>query len=338
MEIQHQDFTKTLYRASPPLIKTAHLDEIPVALNAAIFAAATLVNLFQLLLAPLLIERPLWLAVALLPTLLIAPTAGVLVHEAIHGMLHPNVTINRRMGQLMAVFVGISYDMQRIDHLKHHKWSRTAADCDEVYVAPKTDPRKVVRYYYAKLLGAFWPDFFLTNLVCFLPRKAILVVMGVLYMRPLAADGGAPLAVLVRTNKLPALRAEGALSLLLLAGGAFPYREHLWLFAALIFARALILTVLDSFAHYDTPLNDTAFAKNVRMPVWLERGCMLNFNYHGVHHIFPTTPWVYLPRRMHYFAPQFYFIQHGGLLSALRKKYSPPRAIAQFPANTGRVD
>jgi fatty acid desaturase len=274
------------------------------------------------------------LAVALLPTLLIAPTTGVLVHEAIHGMLHPNVMINRRMGQLMAVFVGISYDMQRIDHLKHHKWSRTEADCDEVYVSSKTDTRKVARYYYAKLLGAFWPDFFLTNFICFLPRRAIMGVMSALYMRPVTTDGGTPLAVLVRTNKLPALRAEGAVSLLLLAGSLFLYREHLWLFAALIFARALILTVLDSFAHYGTLINDTGFAKNVRMPVWLERGCMLNFNYHGVHHIFPTTPWVHLPKHMYYFAPHFYFIQHGGLFSALKKKYSPPRAIAQFPAKT----
>ncbi|MEB0288891.1 hypothetical protein QN355_20375, partial [Cryobacterium sp. 10S3] len=75
---------------------------------------------------------------------------------------------------------------------------------------------------------------------------------------------------LIRTNKLTALRWEGMASILLLAAGTLLYWPFLWILVCLLILRALILTVLDSFAHYGTPLNDSSFAKNVRMPYFFE--------------------------------------------------------------------
>ncbi|MEB0140490.1 MULTISPECIES: fatty acid desaturase [unclassified Undibacterium] len=329
------DLYPMLYRQSPPLIKTKQLDEIPAAMNGVIFVVIAAINLYQFLGAPLLIARNPWYALTLIPTLLISSTTGVLVHEAIHGMLHRHPAANRLMGQVMAVFVGISYDLQRIDHLKHHKWSRTVNDCDEVYLAPAKSRRKIARYYYSKLVGAFYHDFFLTCVIAWLPRALMLRVMSVLYATRVDGTDGSPLSTLIRTNKLTALRWEGMASILLLAAGTLLYWPFLWILVCLLILRALILTVLDSFAHYGTPLNDSSFAKNVRMPYFFERYCMLNFNYHGVHHVFPTTPWIHLPAHMQHFAPNFYFIQHGGLRAALKAKYTPPRCISAFPSAVG---
>lgn len=99
------------------------------------------------------------------------------------------------------------------------------------------------------------------------------------------------LSITLRANKLGSLRIEGACTLLLLTCSALLYGTHWWVLAILYLLRALILTVLDSFAHYQTPLNDPLFGRNVKVPIFFERVCLLNFNYHGAHHIFPTVPW-----------------------------------------------
>lgn len=320
-----------LYRQLPPLIKTKQLDEIPAAMNGLIFAVVVAINLYQFLGAPVLIAMNPWFILTLIPTLLISSTTGVLVHEAIHGMLHRNPAINRLMGQVMAVFVGISYDLQRIDHLKHHRRSSTVNDCDEVYVAPTKSRRNIARYFYSKLVGSFYHDFLLTLVIGWLPRNLMLQVMSIIYARKV---DGTPLSTLIRTNKLAALRWEGLASILLLSAGTLLYWPFIWILASLFILRALILTVLDSFAHYGTPLNDIPFAKNASLPYFIEKYCMLNFNYHGVHHVFPTTPWIYLPNKMQHFAPNFYFIQHGSMLAALKAKYTPPRCIPAFPQAT----
>lgn len=327
-----QDLYKRLYRGNPTLVKTRDFDDVDVTTNSLIFAFLVLVNGYQFLIAPLLISTNPWFMLTLLPTLLFASTTGVMVHEAIHGLLHPNARRNRLMGQMMAVFMGIAYDLQRFDHLRHHRISRTEQDCDEIYIAPQPSTRKVVNYYYRKLFGAYWHDFLLTTIVCFLPARFIHPVMSCIYGARLVPSDACALSITLRNKKLGALRIEGTCTLLLLTCSALLYGAHWWILMTLYVLRAFILTVLDSFAHYQTPINDSLFTRNVKVPLFFERVCLMNFNYHGVHHIFPTVPWNKIPQHMQYFAPNFYLITHGGLLRSLKAKYRPPRAFSAWPS------
>ena len=48
--------------------------------------------------------------------------------------------------------------------------------------------------------------------------------------------------------------------------------------------RGLLISFLDNVYHYETPVNDVFFAKNLRLAKPLQ-GILLNFNLHGIHHI-----------------------------------------------------
>ena len=48
-----------------------------------------------------------------------------LLHEATHGILHPNRTANDWLGRTAAAFFPTSYSMQRAFHLTHHKHNRS---------------------------------------------------------------------------------------------------------------------------------------------------------------------------------------------------------------------
>lgn len=330
-ETLQQDLYDRLYRGNPPLVKTRDFDEIDTTTNNLIFMFLVLVNGYQFLVAPLLISTSPWFTLTLLPTLLFSSTTGVMVHEAIHGLLHPDPRRNRRMGQVMAVFMGTSFDLQRFDHLRHHRISRTEPDCDEIYIAPCRSRRKVLHYYYRKLFGAYWHDFVLTAVVCFLPTRFIHPVMSFIYGSTIVPSDKSALSIALRNKKLGAMRTEGACTLLLLTCSAFLYGTNWWMLAVLYLLRAFILTVLDSFAHYQTPINDSLFARNVKVPLFFERVCLMNFNYHGAHHIFPTVPWNKIPRYMQHFEPNFCLITHGGLLRSLKAKYKPPRPFSAWP-------
>lgn len=326
-----QHLHDSLYLGNPTLVKTRDFHDIDVTTNRLIFVFLVLVSGYQFLVAPLLISISPWFILTLLPTLLFSSTTGVMVHEAIHGLLYPDPLKNRRMGQVMAVFMGIAYDLQRFDHLRHHRISRTEQDCDEVYIAPRRSTRKVLNYYYRKLFGAYWHDFVLTALVGFLPTRFIYPVMSFIYGSTIVPSDHSALSIILRNQKLSALRAEGACILLLLTCSAFLYGANLWVLVILYLLKAFILTVLDSFAHYQTPINDSLFARNVKVPLFFERVCLMNFNYHGVHHIFPTVPWNKIPRYMQHFEPDFSLITHGGLFRSLKAKYKPPRAFSVWP-------
>lgn len=326
-----QDLYERLYRGNPTLVKTRGFEDIDVTTNQLIFFGLVLVNGYQFLIAPLLVSANPWFMLTLLPTLLFSSTTGVMVHESIHGLLHPSPQKNRRMGQVMAVFMGIAYDLQRYDHLRHHRISRTEHDCDEIYIAPRRSRRKVIGYYYRKLFGAYWHDFVLSAFICFLPRRLIYPLMSRVHGAPVVPSDHSALSITLRNKKLGALRAEGACCLLLLVCSAFLYGTYWWVLVVLYLLRAFILTVLDSFAHYQTPLNDSLFARNVKVPVFFERVCLMNFNYHGAHHIFPTVPWNKIPQQMQNFEPHFCLITHGSLLHSLKAKYKPPRPFSAWP-------
>jgi len=326
MEILYQNKPKNLVRLNH------HSTKIPNALNLVLFTGIFLINIYQFFIVPIVINYNMYYAFTLIPCLFFIPTTGVIVHEAIHNLMHTNLKINRFMGRVMAVFVGISFDLQRIDHLKHHVYNRTEKNCDEVYNPQLMSlPKATFHYFYNNIIGVYWHDFFLTLIICHFPQRTIFTIMSYVYGKKISSSTDSVLNSVINTNKLPALRLEGMALLLLLVLSSYLYGKYLAILIGLYILRALILAGLDSFAHYDTPLNDVLFAKNIKLPKLIEKFIFMNFNNHGVHHIFPTVSWWFLPNYKQFFAPNFYFITHGSIWNAIRKKYSKPFPLVSFP-------
>ena len=71
---------------------------------------------------------------------------AILMHEAAHGGLHPNLKVNDRVGQwLCAVPLGASLASYRPYHLTHHKYAQQAEDPDLILSAPFPTTRASLR-------------------------------------------------------------------------------------------------------------------------------------------------------------------------------------------------
>lgn len=76
---------------------------------------------------------------------------AILMHEAAHGLLHPNARLNAFLGQwLCAAPVGADLDRYRPYHLKHHRHAQQALDPDLILSAafpcsPASLRRKIIR-------------------------------------------------------------------------------------------------------------------------------------------------------------------------------------------------
>lgn len=71
---------------------------------------------------------------------------AILMHEAAHGGLHPNLKVNDGVGQwLCAVPVGANLHGYRPYHLTHHKYAQQAEDPDLVLSAPFPTTRASLR-------------------------------------------------------------------------------------------------------------------------------------------------------------------------------------------------
>jgi fatty acid desaturase len=84
-----------------------------------------------------------WLAGVAVTPLVLAIIGGrqlglaILMHEAAHGLLHPNRRVNNRLGQWFAgAPVGSDLAAYRTYHLRHHKYTQQAEDPDLPLSAP----------------------------------------------------------------------------------------------------------------------------------------------------------------------------------------------------------
>lgn len=264
-------------------------------LNLALAAGFAGLQLFQLFALPLwlLPLAPAWGWLLLFPVLLSNPWWS-LIHDVVHASLLPGKTANRRLGRVNGVLFGASFDLLRWGHLLHHALSRTPRERSEVF-EPGRDNRLVVAAdYYFRLLGGLYLYEVLGSLLFLLPRSLI---------RRLAERLGTErnlLATLVDRMLVPETLAAArldAILVLLVHGLAFAaYGVQAWMLALAIIGRGLLISLMDNVWHYGTPLNDSRYAHNLRLPGWGSR-LLLNFNLHGVHHLRPNLPWWQLPRQ-----------------------------------------
>jgi fatty acid desaturase len=130
----------------------------------------------------------------------------------------------------------------------------------------------------------------------------------------------------LRRESLREIRFDGVLTLLVLALAFFCYGEMWWLLALALLGRGFLISFFDNIYHYETPVSDVFFAKNLHLPAPLAT-LLLNFNLHGIHHVNPAIPWIHLPRAFNIQAGRF----QGSYFAAALRQLHGPLAIQDLP-------
>ena len=298
---------------------------IPVALNLFLACFHVAVNLYQFFILPLwlLPASPAW-AWTLLPLAFLNNLYWSLIHEAIHDLFHPARKVNAFFGRFMAMFFGAPFRILRLSHLLHHKLNRLPVEGTEYYDKTKRSKAAAAPGYYFQILLGLYLAEVLSPLYFLLPRSW-LKSFKERFLAPQSVSG-----ILMQNwlgvEALREIRFDGLLTLALLSLSFYSYGEHWPLLLAVLAARGFLISYLDNIYHYETPVGEVFYARNL----WLNRplaGLLLHFNLHGIHHLNPAIPWSDLPQAFLAQAGKF----EGGYFSAALRQLRGPIALQDLP-------
>lgn len=302
----------------------------PVRLNFTLLVLHGLAAGWQLFVLPLVL-LPLdarW-GLTLVPLIALNNPLWALIHEAIHGLFHPDGRVNRLAGRWLAICHGAPFAVLRTGHLLHHRFNRSAVERQEMYDAEITGRAGAMLSYYFQLVAGMYLTQVASMLAFFLPQP----LMTRLAER-LPADGfnARAAAALLRPDVVGEIRRDSLVVIGLYGAGAWAYGADAWILLAALAARGLCISFLDYVYHYASPLDDRLHAYNLRLPTAVQ-AALLNFNLHGVHHRHPGLPWRALPAA---FARDGARFDGGYGAFALRQLRGPLPLPFPRPSSTGQ--
>lgn len=212
-----------------------------------------------------------------------------LLHEASHGLFHPDRRANELLGRWLAVLFGMSFTFYRHCHTRHHVKNRTDIELWDLYRPQDVRWKRAVNLY-LMLTGAGYALVWISVLVFALaPRLAHAAP----FRRHTEIAGfleGADGAEKVRTMRWESLGVIAVYAAVYLAFGHSP-------------ATFLVPFAVHGFVWSSQNYVNHAFSKrdvihgahNLWMPAFL-RPIYLNFNCHLAHHERPGVPWIHLPK------------------------------------------
>ena len=298
---------------------------VPQATNCFLALFYVGVNVVQCFLLPLwLMPRDSLWGWLLLPLALLTNPFWSLIHEAIHDLLHPNKSVNLIVGRLLAIMFGAPFRILRLSHLLHHKLNRMPIEGTEYYDRDKSSKAAAAPGYYFQIFFGLYFVEVISPLYFLLPRRWLERFR----VRYLAAQSVSSLLMQnwLGAESLREIRRDGALTILWLALAFSAYGEKWPLLLAALAARALLISFLDNIYHYETPVSDVFFAKNLSLPKPLA-GLLLHFNLHGIHHINPAIPWIDLPKGFAAQAGKY----HGSYFATALHQLRGPIALQDLP-------
>ncbi len=261
---------------------------IPLAANAVIFTGMLGLQLAQFLIIPLLPSQWAWVLVL---TTASTTTLWALMHEAIHNHLFPGKW-NRVAGVTLATVFGSSFSFLQRGHLTHHSVNRTPVEQLEILRSKET-PMMAAAIYYAFLGGGLYLAEIVVPFLFWLPKS-----WNVIGKLKIGDFGELVLSKLNSDEAIRRIRVENLLVVGFFGASTWLYWDRLELLAAVIAARALLISALDYIYHYETPVGDPTHAMDLRLPSWLS-ATILHFNCHHAHHLHPSLPWNALPQLAH---------------------------------------
>ncbi len=264
---------------------------------AILLVAAGAFVLFVLPVGPMASSRH-W-AWLLLPAALLTCSHWALMHEAIHGLLHPHPRLNRLAGRALAIAGGSSFRLLRFGHLMHHRFNRHVMDRPDCFDPKEISPTAARSRYFLELFGGVYLIEVVVPQLFLLPRRICLQILERIYRhRDPAVQQIHEVArrTLTGRRQMRELRQDAAATAGLFAAAGLAWGPDWPLLLAFLIGRGAIVSFLDNVYHYRTPLDSRDFAFNLRLPMPL-RLAILNMNLHRVHHRAPHLPWWQLPER-----------------------------------------
>jgi len=308
-------------------------ERIDVAQNLGYVAVILSANAALFLALPIwLLELSGWWSLLALPLALTAIPHWGLIHEAVHGVLHPNRRMNRTLGQFLGIPFLCPYNILRAGHLCHHALNGRPSDRPELYEPARGGLGVRAFYYFRLFFGLYGGELFCT-LLCFVPRQRLRRIT-----RRLAYDGNSdslqmPDIVerqLTDPRPLMLLRLEATAIVLLVGGSLVLYGPWFPVLLAALILRGMLISFLDNAPHYGTALGDIRQGHDLGLhPGW--RRLVMNGNFHGTHHRHPTLPWTAWPQRFHDDGASF----AGGYFRHPLRQLRGPIALQQLESAVG---
>ena len=103
-----------------------------------------------------------WLALVALGYAIVMNSSYAMLHEAQHGMLHPNRRINDATGAVLASFFPAPFHLIRQGHLGHHLRNRSDDEAFDFYFEGDSRVWRFLQLY-GILTGFFWCVILLSN-------------------------------------------------------------------------------------------------------------------------------------------------------------------------------
>lgn len=267
---------------------------IPTRLNFAIIVCAALAAAGSLWLASH--AASLWIMIAAaIAFSFVNNTLFSLLHEAVHGIFHPNQRVNDWAGRIAACFFPTSFSIQRAFHLTHHRYNRTPDEQFDLIRPGDNRLLKIVQWYsiLTGLYGLSPTVFCLTYAVApglFRLRGWARKESGIGHQTSAAIYFGA-----VRKVPMRVVRLEVALAILVQGGMFYVLDLSLagWLLCQACFA--VNWSALQYADHAFSPLDPRTGAWNLKVNPIVRR-LFLNYHHHLAHHTAPQVPWRHLPK------------------------------------------
>ncbi len=253
--------------------------------------------------------------------LVLTPMHWGLIHEGIHGRLFSTAGANRAASRILAIFFGLPFELVRFGHLIHHRFNGHEHDRPERIKPGESRWASCLRHY-SHLLGGHYFTVSLVGLLTFCPLSVRRWVL-----ERALADGGEQVAAIEQAalNWSGNRRVVGRVRVDLLACFALgalvvlTYRTYWPLFAATLYGRALIFSVLDNLPHYGTAGHGDDSAYDLHLPNWAA-WLVMHHNLHRSHHQRPGLAWTHV-RKSRGGAPL-----DGSYLAAALRQFLGPRA------------
>jgi fatty acid desaturase len=212
-------------------------------------------------------------------------SAYAMLHEAEHGMLHPQRLINEIAGTLLALFFPAPFHLIRQGHIGHHIRNRSDDEAFDLYFEGESRFWKCVQLY-GTLTGMFWVLIYLTNFLVVI-RPSLVVPARINRTTDAFLESLNP-----RYHRL--MQIEGLAAIALHVVIVWAWQIPLAHYFAVMFGFGFTWSAMQYAHHYGTERDVLKGARNLRTFRLLDLA-WLNHNWHHNHHAQPTVPWIYLP-------------------------------------------
>jgi fatty acid desaturase len=210
-----------------------------------------------------------------------------IIHEAEHGMLHPNRKLNDLLGMSMAILFPAPFHLIRQGHLGHHRRNRSDDEAFDLYFDGDRPWLKWL-ILYGILTGFYWMLVVLSNvavlIVPFLFKRRFFE-----FDRPSAAFMDA-----LNPRVFWLIQVEAVVTILFHGAILYCFPIPFLHYAIVYFGFGFSWSAMQYVHHFGTERDVLNGARNLRFFRWID-AVWLYHNWHLIHHQRPNIPWIYLP-------------------------------------------